>query len=318
MRGVDLNVFDFDYDLTWAAFFMNGYEKIYGRYGGRDASSADGYLTLSGLRHALREALAAHRREPRQADAAEKKQRRTVEQFAAAKKQTDVCIHCHQVYDFRRDDLRAAGKWQLDDVWVYPLPDNLGIVLDPVQGNLVKSVQAGSSAERSGLRPGDELTSVNGLSVASFADAQYALHRGPGRGRIPLAWRRRNEVLTADLDTPDGWRKTDISWRASMWGLQPPASVYGEDLMPDEKKALGLPAKSLAFRQGDFVPAPAKRAGIQAKDVIFGIDGKNLEMTMLQFNAYIRLNFKVGRRITFNVLRDGKRLDVPMTLPERE
>ena len=54
---VDLNVFDFDYDLTWAAFFMNGHENIYGRYGGRDASSADGYLTLAGLKHALREAL---------------------------------------------------------------------------------------------------------------------------------------------------------------------------------------------------------------------------------------------------------------------
>ena len=103
-----------------------------------------------------------------------------------------------------------------------------------------------------------------------------------------------------------------------MWGLEPPACVYGEDLTPEAKKALGLPEKSMAFRQGDFVPGPAKRAGIQAKDVILGIDGKNLEMTMLQFNAYVRLSFKIGDRITFNVLRDGKRLDVPMTLPKAE
>ena len=61
MRGVNLNVFDFDYDLTWAAFLMNAEEKIYGRFGGRDPDSPDRYLTLAGLKYALRAALAAHR-----------------------------------------------------------------------------------------------------------------------------------------------------------------------------------------------------------------------------------------------------------------
>src|SRR5262249_4896695 len=154
-----------------------------------------------------------------------------------------------------------------------------------------------------------------GVPVASFADVQYALHRAPVNGVIRVSWRRERELLSADLDAPSRWRNTDISWRASMWALEPPACVYGEDLKPREKKTLGLAGKSLAFRQGDYVPGPAKRAGIQAKDVIFGIDGNALEMTMLQFNAHVRLNFKVGDRITFNVLRDGKRLDVPMTLP---
>ena len=58
MRGVDLNVFAFDYDLTWTAFFLNGDETIYGRFGGRDGPVADRYLTLPGLKHAMRAALA--------------------------------------------------------------------------------------------------------------------------------------------------------------------------------------------------------------------------------------------------------------------
>jgi hypothetical protein len=41
-------------------------------------------------------------------------------------------------------------------------------------------------------------------------------------------------------------------------------------------------------------------------------------MNMLQFNAYIRLNYKVGDRVVFNVLRDGERLRVSMTLPRRD
>ena len=71
MRGVDLNIFDFDYDLTWAAFFLNAKEHIYGRYGGRDAGSADGRLSLAGLRYALRAALAAHRPESPEPPAAQ-------------------------------------------------------------------------------------------------------------------------------------------------------------------------------------------------------------------------------------------------------
>ena len=37
---MDLRRFEFDFDLTWYAFFLNADETIYGRYGGRDATSA--------------------------------------------------------------------------------------------------------------------------------------------------------------------------------------------------------------------------------------------------------------------------------------
>jgi hypothetical protein len=319
VRGVNLDVFDFDYDLTWAAFFLNGHEKIYGRYGGRDASSADGYLTLSGLKHAMGAALAAYRHDPDQKPAKESRSSRPVEQYPAAKAlKADACIHCHQVYDFRRAERKAAGTWRLDEVWVYPLPENLGLALDSNQGNRVKSIGKASAAERAGLRAGDELEAINGQSVASFADVQYALHRAPMKGTIRVAWRRDGAERTADLDLANGWRKTDIGWRASTWGLEPSPCVYGANLSAADKKDLGLPEKSLAFRQGNFVPGPAKRAGIRANDVIFGIDRKKLEMTMLQFNAYVRLNYKVGDRITFNLLRDGKKLEVPMVLPKTE
>ena len=38
----DLNVFEFDYDLTWMGFFLDGAGRELGRYGGRDALSAEG------------------------------------------------------------------------------------------------------------------------------------------------------------------------------------------------------------------------------------------------------------------------------------
>src|SRR5947209_19673379 len=118
MRGVDLNVFDFDYDLTWAALFMNADEKIYGRYGGRGPGPAEEYLTLPALKQALRAALAAHRSEAGGRPAGGRPQPRTVEQYAAARRLAPgACIHCHQVYDLRRQDRVAAGAWRLDDAW---------------------------------------------------------------------------------------------------------------------------------------------------------------------------------------------------------
>jgi predicted metalloprotease with PDZ domain len=318
MRGVNLDVFAFDHDLTWAAFFLNADEKVYGRFGGRDAESPDKYLTLPGLKHAMRAALAAHAKEPKAKPTAEPKPARAVEQYAAAGRlKPSACIHCHQVYDFRREDRQAAKKWSLDEVWVYPLPENVGLTVEPDQGDRIKSVQAKSPAAKLGLRAGDILKEVNGQPVASFADVQHALHLAPASGKVSVAWERDGKEQARELELAPNWRKTDISWRASMWGLEPPACVHGKDLGAEDRKGLGLSEKALAFRQGNFVPPAAEAAGIRQGDIIVGIDDRPLEMTMLQFNAYVRLNYKVGDKLTYNIIRDGKRVNIPLTLPAR-
>jgi membrane-associated protease RseP (regulator of RpoE activity) len=318
MRGVNLRVFDFDYDLTWMAFFLSADEHVYGRYGGRTPDSADAVLSLAGLRHALAEALAAHRRASRSEAAAPTGTPLTAERYPAAQRFTArACIHCHHVYDFRREARQAAGTWRRDEVWVYPLPDNVGLTLETDRGDRVRSVAAGSAAERAGLRKGDTLRRLNGLPVASFADVQYALHRAPAAGQVGVTWERAGRTHQGRLHLADGWRQTDVSWRWSLRGLDPQPCVHGDDLEPAQKKAVGLSARRLAFRQGPFVPAAAEQAGIRQNDIILGVDGKALEMTERQFRAYLRLNYQVGDRVTFNLLRKGKRLDVPVKLPGR-
>ncbi len=238
MRGVNLNVFEFDHDLTWAAFFLNADEKVYGRYGGRDAESAEKYLTLAGLKYAMRRALDAHRREPKEA-APRPKPARTADEFAAAKRlKENTCIHCHQVYDFGREEQRARGEWKRDAVWVYPPPDNVGLTLDPEQGDRVQAVAKGSASDKAGLRAGDVLRALNGRPVASFADAQHALHHAPAEGKVPVSWHRGGQEMKAELVLSGRWRESDISWRESMWGLEPAIGVYGADLDEEEKKRL--------------------------------------------------------------------------------
>jgi len=62
---MDLTVFQFDYDLTFAAFFMNADKSIYGRFGSR-SSRKDGTqdISMEGFREALTAALELHKGYP--------------------------------------------------------------------------------------------------------------------------------------------------------------------------------------------------------------------------------------------------------------
>jgi len=61
MTGVDLSVYRFDYDLTFAALLMNADGTIYHTLGGRDASSAMSQLAMPSFVRVLRETLEDHR-----------------------------------------------------------------------------------------------------------------------------------------------------------------------------------------------------------------------------------------------------------------
>src|SRR5881398_2403657 len=115
MRGVDLGLFDFDYDLTWMAYFVSAEEKVYGRYGGRDADSPDSRNSLAGLRRALDTALARHKREGPGSPRAQHGPPDSVDWTEGTRNLPEkACVHCHQVYDFRRAELQRTGRWSLD------------------------------------------------------------------------------------------------------------------------------------------------------------------------------------------------------------
>jgi S1-C subfamily serine protease len=224
------------------------------------------------------------------------------------------CLHCHQVKEILIADLRKTGAWSQDMAWRYPLPENVGLVLEVDRGSVVKEVHPKSPASAAGLRAGDVVQRLNDIPIHSFGDAQFALDRAPKAGAIEIAWQRGGAVSKAKLSLPEGWRKSDLTWRPSMQRFVPAARLYGADLTPEEKKALGLSAERLAFRQKDTVPAQAQAAGIRPGDIILGVDDKHLEMDVADFLGYIRRNYLIGDQVTINLLRDGKRMNLTMTL----
>jgi hypothetical protein len=313
VRGLDLNVFDFDYDLTWFALMLSPEGGVLGRFGARGEETSGKCRSLRALRFCLEKALERQRRgdEPNPSQAAP----RRPEDYPAARQLTSkACIHCHHVYEFRRAAMQDAGTWSVDDVWVYPRPNNIGLALDVDRGDRVAAVTPGSPAADAGMRAGDFLRTVHGMPIASVADVQYALHRSPAQGNVELTWQRQGETLQARLDLTPGWKKTDLSWRRSIKSLSPSPGVQGYDLTADEKQALGLPPAALAFRQLPFLSPEARHAGVQTNDVIVGVDRHRPTMTEQQFATFIRLTYQPGDVVRLHVVRGRERLELPLKL----
>jgi hypothetical protein len=145
---------------------------------------------------------------------------------------------------------------------------------------------------------------------------QYVLHKAPKKGEITLAWQRGKQQLKGTIPLVENWRRTDVSWRWSLKSMSPSPGIIGDDLTLDERKKFGLEARQLAYRQMNFLTPAGRHAGLQANDVIVGIDEQALSMTARQFEAHIRLHYRVGQEITLSVLRGKERVKVKLKLPE--
>ena len=293
-------------------FFVDAEEKVYARYGGRDGVDPDNRQSLAGLSSTMKSVLAMHRGGEKEYAPKSPGGPKTARDLVGGTRRG--CMHCHQVKEGIIADLRKKGDWSRDEVWRYPLPENVGISLEVDKANVVKSVKAGSPADLVGLAAGDIVRRLNGVPIHSFADAQYALDLAPKGGPVEIVWVRGKEEKKARLTLAEGWRKTDLSWRPSLRHMIPSARLYGPDLTAEEKEAIGLTAKQLAFRHKETVHRQAKAAGILAGDIILGLDGKALETDQDGFMSYVERNYLIGDRVTVDLIRAGRRQSVPMTL----
>lgn len=316
-RGVDMNRFRFDYDLTFAVLLMDADGHTYSRFGTRDAKSETDRMSIPGLKGTMRAVLALHRNwQAHAADKPVQKERFTLDDIPAFAHRTAAkqeCAHCHFANNFRFAQLRAEHRFSKEMLFQYPLPENIGVTLDVDSNNRVKSVQPASPAQQAGIKPGDVITRAGSTSVLTCSDLQFALNSLPDPGTVTLQLTRGGRSLPAAvLHLPHGWRRTDISWRASQDSIPPTVGFWGEPLDEEQRQQRGLPADKLALRATFLFPGAewAKtRGGLQKEDVIVGVNGRELpNMTIRQFHSYFRLTFNVGDTATLNVLRGGQRL----------
>jgi hypothetical protein len=330
MNGVDLRLFQFDYDQTLAAFFLNADGTIYGRYGTRAGNGAKSstHVSLASFGKAMERALALHRgypnnREKLAAKRGPEPEYPTVNAIpgfgnrpARVNREGQGCLHCHQARD---TPLRL--KWETrqlkpTDLYVYPLPENTGMKLVVDDGLRVESVFPGTPAARAGLQPGDELRTLEGQPLVSQADIQWVLHRASAAPTLTVEDQRGGQPRTAKLALAGDWKKTDLTWRPSSgpglrWG------VWCAPLMDEERAAAKIPSGAMALKVTNLFgarAAPVAKAGVQVGDVILAADGRSDFANEGEYLAYLRLNHPPGDRFKLTLLRDGRKVDleVPM------
>jgi hypothetical protein len=338
-NGLDLSLFQYDYDLSFAAFLMNADKTIYGRFGTRtknvDPSSE---ITMEGFRKALLTALEWHRDYPiNKTDFAGKVgppvKFAVPEDYPSLKpkykatldyegKVAQSCIHCHQIRDAHRRLLRENNEPLPDDVlYPYPMPDVVGMKLDPQALATIKEITPGSAADKAGLKSGDQLVSLGGQALLSIADVQWVLHTAKSPDAIAVVAERNGEKKELTLTLAQDWRQADdISWRPTSWELRRMATggLRLESLAASESEALKLDADKLALRvkhAGQYGEhAAAKNAGFQKDDVIIEFDGSTKPLTETQLMALAMNEHRRGDKIPVKVLRNGRTIDLKLPL----
>jgi hypothetical protein len=337
-NGMNLSIFQFDYDLTFAVFFMNADMTIYGRFGSRSDHEAMKDISMEGFRKALEAALELHREYPANKAALAGKRGpaprfNVPEAYPSLKGKYNPyldyegqvaksCIHCHMIGAAERQVFRSANQVIPDNVlYLWPMPDVVGLTLDPREKAKVRRILKGSPAEKSGFKRGDEILTLEGQPMISIADVQWVLHTARAPTKLKAEVLRDGQKIDLALMLDEGWRRQDdISWRTTTWDLRRMAfgGLVLEDLPPESRQAVGLGDGKMALRikhVGQYGEhAVAKHAGFQQNDIVVSFDGLTRHMTESEILAYAIQNRMPGERVPVTVLRGGEQvnLELPM------
>ena len=338
-NAMDLTLFQFDYDMTFAVFFMNADKTVYGRFGSRsDQKEATRDISIEGFREALSVALELHKSYPANRATLAGKQGRPV-QFKTPDdypslrgkyqstldytgKVVQSCMHCHQIREAERKWWRTEKKPAPDSViHPWPMPDVIGLELDPTAKARVKNVVKQSAADHAGFQAGDEILTLEGQPLLSIADLQWVLQNAPAPATLGARVKRGRSELDLTLALPADWRRaSDISWRVSTWELR--RMVTGglvlKDLPTDERTKAGLSDADLALLVhyvGEYGEhAVGKRAGFKKGDIIVSADGKTARLTESDFMTWLLQEKFGGVKIPVTVLRADARVNLELPL----
>ena len=337
-NSMDLTLFQFDLDLTFAVFFMNADKTIYGRYGTRsDQKQAMREISMESFGKALRAALDIHKYYPsNKASLAgkhgPKPRYAKPEQYPDLKKfkanldyQGQVsrsCMHCHMIQAAERKAWRSQRKAPPDRVlYPWPMPDVVGLSLDPKEKAKVAKVARGSAAEKARFRPRDEILKLNGQPILSIADVQWVLHSAEAPATIEAEVLRSGTTGTWKLALKEDWRRTSsISWRTSTWDMRRTAlgGMILRNSTTEERRKAGLGKGGMALfvkgagRHGAY--RVARNRGFLPNDIIVDFGGLRDAKNESQLIAELMRTRMPGEKVPVKIVRGRKqmKLNLPM------
>ncbi|HEV8293521.1 MAG TPA: PDZ domain-containing protein, partial [Tepidisphaeraceae bacterium] len=212
---------------------------------------------------------------------------------------------CHQVSEIIRQPAIDAGTFdKIRDTQIWPLPENVGIVLDRDDGLLVKSVQPNSPADSAGIKAGDSVAVAGDRRLFGQADFRGVLHRGPqGAGSIPLMWIRDGKIISGNLNVSEGWRKTILDWRMSIsqGNISHGPGFFPLEMSKAERQRFNIADNAMHVKPYIYKDAAPTKAGLKGNHMIIAVNGQSPNLVGRSFEWWFRSSFNPGDEIILTV-----------------
>jgi serine protease Do len=209
-----------------------------------------------------------------------------------------------------KDQLMKTGKVSRSRIGVSVQDINqqlaLTFGLTIPHGALVSSVEPQGPGERAGLKPGDVITSVNGKYIDHSYDLPSVISQLPPGSEAHLGiWheRKATEVIVKTVlleDTPP---------QAARNGAQDGGGALGlavRPLEPSEQKELHTRGRLVV----EDVSGPALAAGLQAGDVVLGVNGAGVS-TVADLKREVA---RAGHTVALLIQREDAQIYVPIDI----
>lgn len=172
--------------------------------------------------------------------------------------------------------------------------ESIDIGLRPFAGTTIASVEAGSPAEKAGIRRNDRVVAINGRPIKTWAELRSYMRHHPGE-MVKLRLKR---PVPSDTVYPV-YKELEVS----------------TTLLACEVYSLGFEEEYVLLPlAGSIVGEPASSAGLQRGDLILSIDGEAVstwqEMREIIYHAPAK---KGSRPLDIALWRDGKVVEVKVT-----
>ena len=316
LDGINLGLFDFDRYNTLYFFALNADEQIYLRYGGRDERGFTSYLDLESLELALERGLELHRlhREGRfpAKPAPPARYARGMPVLRERTIESGRCVECHLVADLEYVQLEREGT--LDRIaHLYRAPEirKIGIELDVPRG--LRVARATGRVADAGMVDGDEIRTVNGVHVWTFADFQWEYgNLSHNATALQIGVERNGRPVDLTVDLPPLWWHTDLTYRNL--SVDPRIYFRSSPLTSERKTALGLDPGGFASRVESIDPLAELLSSHQLleDDVVYGVDGTFRDSVATTADQFIKFRKQAGTVLTLQVLRGSERIEMQL------
>ncbi|HXH65299.1 MAG TPA: DegQ family serine endoprotease, partial [Mariprofundaceae bacterium] len=182
-------------------------------------------------------------------------------------------------------------------------------------GALVQQVEAGSAAEKAGIRPSDVIVMFDGHPIRKAHDLPFLVaSRKPGE-KVSVGIIRDGKPISLDVKVeamPE--ESSETASTQDQGGDKVQLGVALQDLTPELRDTLRARVKHGVVVKQVMPGMPADRAGIQRGDVIYRVNGKDVD----SLDAFLQMakHFHAGEALRIMMDRSGDQVFALVMLPE--